>query len=196
MKNSSLKMMIAAAMLFSVGCGKYEKNPVEDLKTLRENGKAKIEKGEEQIQRPAPQVVYVPQEVKVVTEQATVDASYLVISADNKMVFKEGALSKYKIKARSLVPGTGAKLSLQSELPVGATFQAVANEPGTYVLSWKPSYEAVQSEDGIDALELSVVAQFTGLNDDNKEKLSALSKRQSLLIFVTSAIEKAAEGAK
>lgn len=195
MKNSSLKMMIAAAMLLSVGCGKYEKNPVEDLKTLRANGKAEIEKGADQPQVITKEVV-VTKEVEVVKEQATVDASYLVISADNKMVFKEGALSQYKIKVRSLVPGVGAKLSLQSELPVGASFQAAANEPGTYVLSWKPSYEAVQSEDGIDALELNVVAQFTGLTNENKDKLGALSLRESILFFVTSAVEKAAEGAK
>lgn len=195
MKNSSMKFFIAAITLLSIGCGKYEKNPVEDLKTLRANGKAEIEKGTEQAQVITKEVV-VTKEVEVVKEQATVDASYLVISADNKMVFKEGAQSQYKIKVRSLVPGVGAKLSLQSELPVGATFQAAANEPGTYVLSWKPSYEAVQSEDGIDALELIVVAQFTGLTNENKEKLGALSLRESILFFVTSAVEKAAEGAK
>ena len=191
---SSITTLLLASTMFA-GCGKYEKNPVEDLQDLRANGKQELDKGDESAQVITKEVVVV-KEVEVVKEQATVDESYLAISADPKMVFKEGAQSQFKIQVRSLVPGVGAKLSVQSELPVGATFQQDPKAPGVYVLSWKPGYDAVRSEDGIDALNLTVVAQFTGLTEENKEALSALNLRQTLLFFVTSAVEKTAEGAQ
>jgi hypothetical protein len=181
---SSLSTLGLAALLIA-GCGRYEKNPVQDLEKMRANGQAEVNKGPEKPQEITHTVV-VEKPVEVIKEQAKVDESFFVIAADSDMNFTEGQSSTYQIIGRSLIKGVSIRLVAQN-LPAGASFQAAptAQEKDRYTLTWTPAYNTVPSNTVIKSYKFKVMVQITDVAAGiNRKPLEALSRQKELSLLV------------
>lgn len=186
MRTTSLFSVLAVATtIFVVGCGKYEKNPVQDLEKMRENGKTEVNKGPDKPQV-ITETVIVEKPVEVIKEKTAIDENFIVISADSDMNFVEGQSATFAIVGRSLIKGVGIRLTAQG-LPAGAVFQAAptAQEKDRYTLTWTPAYNTVANNTVIKSYKFKVSAQITDVPAGKDRKaLEALSRQKELSLLV------------
>ncbi len=185
MKRTTLFLLAIATTACVVGCGKYEKNPVQDLDQMREQGKNEVNKGPDKPQI-LTETVIVEKPVEVVKEQATLDENFIVITADPEINFVEGQKASFQVIGRSLIKGVGIKLVAQS-LPAGAVFESAATtqDKDRYLLTWTPEYNTVPDKSAIKSIKIKIAAQITEVpKDKDRKSLEALVREKEVTILV------------
>lgn len=193
MKTLTRMTILTLAGALVGACGRYEKNPVENLDQLRENGRQEIERGPEKpqviteyVERPTP-----PQVVE--KESATVNESYLVITPDLEMTYIEGQAATFFVRARSLVPGVKIKLTAQN-LPEGAVLRDVSNdetvnpkkEKDLYGLTWTAPLYTVPGNQAVKTIRVKFTAQVSEVpaGQDKKTLEGLVREKESVLLIV------------
>lgn len=184
MKSNFLKMVVPASLLvttFLSGCGEYQKDPVSDLSTLRED--AKVNAGPNK-PRVITNNVIVKEQVAVPYAESKVDDKFVIITADSNMSFSEGTSSSFEVRARVLLSGVKIKLTGQG-LPEGATLVPSAKEADLYILTWKPALYTVPQNVSMKKVTIKLVADVASSeNKENAEKLKGLYRESSLDLLV------------
>lgn len=184
MKNILLTTLMTSTLLISA-CGKYEKNPVQDLDQMRKQGQSELEKGPDKPQV-LTETVVVERPVEVIKEQSTLDQNFVVITPDAEMNFVEGEASTFQVIGRSLLKGVGIQLAAQN-LPVGAVFKAAptAQDANRYILTWTPAFGTVASTSVIKTIKFKISAQITTVPaDQDRKKLESLLREKEVSVLV------------
>lgn len=183
MKNITLLTSLVLSALVVAACGKYEKHPVENIDTYRENGRKELEKGPEK-EQVRTETIIVEKPVEVVREQATIDENSLIIAPDRKMVFIEGASTTFKVVARSTIQGVKVKLSGKN-LPEGAKLEKSPTEADVYLLTWTPKIYTVPAGESLKEVDVKFGLEVTETPSERvKKALESVTREREATLFV------------
>jgi hypothetical protein len=186
MKNNFLRTIVVPSSLivmsFLAACGEYQKDPVSDITTLRED--AKVNAGPNKA-RVITERVIVKEQIPVAYAESKVDQNFIVITAESGMTFNEGTSTSFEIRARVLLDGVKIKLVGQG-LPNGASLTASPKDPELYVLTWKPDLYTVPNNVSMTKKSIKIVAEVleSSQNKENAAKLKGLFRETSLDLLV------------
>ncbi|MFN7729713.1 MAG: hypothetical protein ACK5P7_11200 [Bdellovibrio sp.] len=171
------------SVVVMLGCGKYEKHPVENIDTYRDNGRKELEKGPEK-QETRTETIIVEKPVEVVREQATIDENALIISPDRRLVFTEGMPATYKVGARSTIAGVKVRLNAKN-LPEGAKLEKSPTEADVYLLTWTPKIYTVPANDSLKEIDVKFGIEVTETPSEKvKKALFGITREREVTLQV------------
>lgn len=179
MKTLNVNKMILLPFLALSACGKYSKQPVSDLPTLREA--AKNSTPEKPLIKEVP-ITHV-QVIHDTKSEAKVDSDFLVIIPDAQMNFIEGQKATFKVRARVLVKGLTVKLSAQG-LPEGATLTLDPTEADLYNLTWTAPLYTIAATDVVKTIPVKFLAEVASVPAGANAALQGLQKAKDVTLLV------------
>lgn len=183
MNNFRNLILITSINTLLVGCGDWQKAPIEDLKELREKARAENNLGTVK-PREITNTVIVEKPKVVIKEESTIDDKFIVITPDAQMTFNETQESVFKVRARVLIPGVEIKLVAQG-LPQGAVLEASKSEKDLYLIRWTPALYTVPSNANMRTFTAKLVAEIASVaNDSNAQLLRGLVREKEINLFL------------